>query len=110
MKMKWNLKYLPEAKDDLINFDNSVQKRLYKTILRTAENPLPKQQGGYGEPLGNKFGINLTGFLKIKLSGIGLRVIYKLKESDMLVIIAAAREDEKVYKEASIRIRKYNLS
>ena len=58
------MKYLPEAKEDLKDFDNSVKKRLYKSILRVAENPLPKQQGGYGELLGNKHGINLTGFLK----------------------------------------------
>jgi len=82
---------------------------LYKSILRTAQNPLPKQQGGYGEPLGNKSGINLTGFLKIKLRGIGLRIVYKLDEPDMLIIVAAAREDEEVYKEAFKRIKKYNL-
>ena len=107
--MKWDLKYLPEAERDLIIFDNSVRKRLYKSIMRTVKNPVPKNQGGYGEPLGNKFGINLTGFLKIKLRGIGLRIIYKLEKPDMLVIIAAAREDEKVYKEALKRIRKYDL-
>ena len=107
--MKWNLKYLPEATEDLKIFDNSVRKRLYKSILRTAQNPLPKQQGGYGEPLGNKSGINLTGFLKIKLRGIGLRIVYKLDEPDMLIIVAAAREDEEVYKEAFKRIKKYNL-
>ena len=109
MKVKWNLKYLPEAEDDLKDLDNSIRKRLYKSILRTVENPLPKHQGGYGELLGNKFGINLTGFLKIKLHGIGMRVVYKLEEPDMLVIIAVAREDYKVYKEAENRINKYNL-
>jgi len=109
MKDKWNLKYLPEAKEDFGIFDNSVRKRLYKSISRTIENPLPRQQGGYGEPLGHKFGINLTGFLKIKLRGIGLRIVYKLEEPDMLIIVAAAREDEEVYKEAAKRIKKYDL-
>ena len=109
MKKIWDLKYLAEAKEDLKIFDNSARKRLYKSISRTVENPLPRQQGGYGEPLGNKFGINLTGFLKIKLLGIGLRIVYKLEEPDMLIIVAAAREDEEVYKEALSRIKKYDL-
>ena len=57
-----------------------------------------KTEGGYGQWLGNKQGINLSGFLKVKLRGAGLHIVYTLKceNEKILIIIIGAREDEKV--------------
>ncbi len=72
---------------------------------------MPQDEGGYGKPLGHKQGRNLTGYLKIKLKGEGLRAVYKLirTESKMLVIVIGIREDEEVYEIAERRIKKYGL-
>jgi mRNA interferase RelE/StbE len=66
-------------------------------------------EGGYGKPLGNKGGTDLTGFLKIKLRGSGLRVVYKLvrTESEMLIVVVGARADDEVYETAEQRVKKY---
>ena len=68
-------------------------------------------EGGYGKPLGNRNGANLTGFLKIKLRGAGLRVVYKLvrTESEMLIVVVGARADDEVYETAEQRTKKYGF-
>ena len=64
--MRWQIEYLEEAKKDLKKLDRSTQIIVLKGIDKVSENPLPAQQGGYGKPLGNKSGTNLTNLLKIK--------------------------------------------
>ena len=69
------------------------------------------EEGGYGKPLGNKIGINLTNLMKIKFRDIGIRVVYKIEriEGIMKIIVISARTDEQVYKEAAKRREKYDL-
>ena len=68
--MRWQIEYLEEAKKDLKKLDRSTQIIVLKGIDKVSENPLPAQQGGYGKPLGNKSGTNLTNLLKIKFRDI----------------------------------------
>ena len=70
--MNWNVKYLPEALDDLRKLVGSQKILIRKAIQKVCQNPLPETKGGYGKLLGNKGSNNLSGFLKIKL-----RTIYK---------------------------------
>ena len=69
------------------------------------------QEGGYGKPLGNRTGNNLTNLLKIKFRNLGIRVVYKTIQIDgiMKIIVISARTDEQVYKEAGKRREKYDL-
>ena len=109
--MKWQIEYLEEAKKDLKKLDRSAQIIVLKGIDKVSENPLPVQQGGYGKPLGNKSGTNLTNLLKIKFRDIGIRVVYKVEYTDtvMKIIVISARADEQVYKEATKRKTKHDL-
>ena len=109
--MKWQIEYLEEAKKDLKKLDRSAQIIVLKGIDKVSENPLPVQQGGYGKPLGNKSGTNLTNLLKIKFRDIGIRVVYKVEYTDtvMKIIVISARSDEQVYIEATKRRTKHNL-
>ena len=109
--MNWDLEFLPEARKDLRKLDGSQRQHVIKAINKTLQNPLPRSEGGYGIELGNKGGVNLTNCLEIKLRGEGLRVIYKLiqTETEMLIVIIGAREDEKVYDDADERITRYRL-
>ena len=109
--MSWNVKYLPEALDDFRKLDGSQKILVRKAIQKVCQNPLPGTEGGYGKLLGNKSSTNLTGFLKIKLRGAGLRIVYQLiRQGDyMLVIVIGVREDEEVYEIAQKRISKHNL-
>ncbi|MCR5824190.1 MAG: type II toxin-antitoxin system RelE/ParE family toxin [Lachnospiraceae bacterium] len=106
--MKWKVSFLPEAIDDLKKLDRSQQILVNKAILKVSTNPLPQSEGGYGKPLGNKGGRNLSGLMKIKLKDAGLRVVYTLvrTETEMLIIVVGARKDEEVYEAAKRRMGK----
>ncbi len=104
--MSWNIEYRPEALDDLRKLDGSQRAPVLKAIKKVSTNPLPDYEGGYGKPLGNRNGNNLTGFLKIKLKKYGIRVVYDLVREDqnMRIIIIGIRSDNEVYDLAEKRM------
>ncbi len=109
--MTWSIEFLDEAEKDMKKLDHSVQIQVLKGIRKVGQNPLPTEEGGYGKPLGNKNGINLTNFMKIKFRDLGIRVVYKIEYKDgiMKIIVVSARTDELVYKEAEKRRNKHDL-
>ena len=109
--MNWEVEYLPEAENDLKSLDGSQRILVLKAIKKVKQNPLPVYEGGYGKPLGNKNGNDLSSFLKVKLKSAGLRVVYKVvKQNDkMLIIVIGARADEEVYGIAQKRIQENDL-
>ena len=109
--MKYILKFLPEAIEDLKNIDASIRPQILKGIKKVLQNPEPKSIGGYGEPLSNKNNAQLAGLYKIKFRSIGQRVVYALQkiENEMIVIVISARDDFKVYDEAAKRRKENNL-
>ena len=106
--MNWEIKYLPEAVRDLKKLDGSQRVLVARAIKKVSANPLPASEGGYGKPLGNKGGNNLTNLLKIKLRGPGIRGVYELvrTETSMLIVVVGAREDDEVYEIASKRVNR----
>ena len=102
----WKVEYIKEALNDLKKLDNSQRIKVLKAIKKVSENPLSKTESGYGKPLGNKGGIDLSGYFKIKLLKIGIRVVYKViwEKDTMRIIIVSARTDDEVYITAGRRI------
>lgn len=109
--MTWSIEFLEEAERDMKKLDHSAQIQVLMGIRKVSKNPLPTEEGGYGKPLGNKSGINLTNLMKIKLRDLGIRVVYKVERIDevMKIIVVSARTDEQVYKEAAKRRDKHDL-
>lgn len=109
--MTWSIEFLEEAEKDMKKLDHSAQIQVLRGIRKVSQNPLPVEAGGYGKPLGNKSGTNLTNFMKIKFRNLGIRVVYKVERMDgvMKIIVVSARTDEQVYKEAAKRRDKYDL-
>ena len=109
--MNWSLIFLPDAQKDLKSLSGDQRILVAKALDKVRQNPLPSSEGGFGKPLGNKGGTDLSGFLKIKLKAAGLRVVYKLirTETEMLIIVIGARADDEVYKTAQKRAGKYDL-
>ena len=109
--MNWSLTFLPEAKKDLKDLAGNQRILVAKAIEKVRQNPVPIYEGGYGKPLGNKNGNDLTGLLKIKLRSAGIRVVYKLirTESEMLIVVIGARADDEVYETAQRRTEKHSL-
>ncbi len=109
--MTWSIEFLEEAEKDMRKLDHSAQIQVLKGIQKVSRNPLPKEEGGYGKPLGNKSGTNLTNFMKIKFKDLGIRVVYKVEriEGILKIIVVSARTDEQVYKEATKRRKNHDL-
>lgn len=103
--MAWRITYLPDAINDLEELDGAVRKDVLTAIKKVSNNPLPKQEGGYGLPLGNHNETKLAGLLKIVLMKAGIRIVYRLKRQDgiMNIIVISARAESKVYKIAHDR-------
>lgn len=106
--MGWEICICDEAKAEFKALDGSVKGQVLAGILKVSENPLPSPHG-YGKPLGNKNGNNLTGFFKIKYRGIGIRVVYTLvkETTTMNIIVISAREDDYCYQLAEAMSKKY---
>jgi len=104
----WDVVFTDEAEKDKDSLDASARTQVLKAIRKVSQNPLPKNEGGYGEPLGNKKGLNLTGHCKVKLKKLGIRVVYRVVHDGeiMRIIVIAARADKEVYEIASKRIGK----
>ena len=98
----WKIMYHPEAEQELKKLDGSQQKIVLKAIIKVSLNPESNMKGGYGKPLGNKGGNNLSGLFKIKLKGLGLRIVYKLEQEAldniMKIIVISVREAMKYMK------------
>ena len=91
--MSYEVEYSPEAQKDLNDFNPAQKRQIGIQIEKFALNPLPKNEGGYSSPLGNKGGANLTGLCKIKFKKLGVRVACQLIRADktMKVVVIAAR-------------------
>lgn len=109
--MIWDIEFLEEAEKDMKKLDDSVRLQVLKGIRKVGQNPLSVQEGGYGKPLGNRSGNNLTNLFKIKFRNLGIRVVYKVEQIEgvMKIIVISARNDEQVYKEAGKRREKHAL-
>ena len=105
----WKIMYHPEAEQELKKLDGSQQKIVLKAIIKVSQNPESNMKGGYGKPLGNKGGNNLSGLFKIKLKGLGLglRIVYKLEQEAldniMKIVVISMREGNEVYEIAAKR-------
>lgn len=106
MSSNWKILYIKEAKKDLKKLREPILSHVRTAIEKVSQNPLPFTEGGYGKPLGNKHGSNLTGLFKVKLRSDGIRIVYRLErtEHEITIVIISVRDDNAVYSEAAKRI------
>ena len=100
---QWTIRYLPKVYGDWEKLDNSVKKPVRNRIVnRLATNP-----DEHGEPLDNRHGRNLTGLRRLKFRKLGVRVVYRVLQSEHVVEVIAIgpRADDEVYRVAESRIR-----
>ena len=106
--MSYQVEYTEKSEGDLKALSKTQARQVRKVIDRVAQNPLPRNEGGYGTPLGHKRGRDLTGLCRIKLLKLGIRVVYKVirDKETMKIIVIAARSDEEVYEIAVARAKR----
>lgn len=102
-------KFIPQARKDFLKLDGSQKKAVAKALEKMAEKPQPASEGGYGKPLGNRSGSNLSGYMKLKLKGSGIRIVYDFRRADNVsyIIVISMRKDEDVYKDAEKKVSAY---
>ena len=95
----WKVELVPEAQADFKRLDGSVKKKVLKQLIKLEKNP------DYGNPLGNKAGINLEGYFKLYADDKRIRIIYEKIDNIIKVIAIDKREDMEVYRIALKRIQ-----
>jgi mRNA interferase RelE/StbE len=98
--MNYNIKFHDDAKKDLESFDKSVKILIFKQIKKISENP------EFGELLGNKKGMDLTGMRKIYVMKKKIRIVYQIIDSELVVFVISIGKRDKgvVYEVAFNRI------
>ncbi len=106
--MAWKIRITEEAKKDYGKMEGSIRKQVLAGIIKVSKAPLPSPDG-YGKPLGNRKGNDLTGFFKIKYRGIGIRVVYTLAVDKMImnIVVISQRDDNYCYDLAAKLYDKY---
>ncbi|MBU4420520.1 MAG: type II toxin-antitoxin system RelE/ParE family toxin [Proteobacteria bacterium] len=96
--LTWKVELIPEAQADFNRLDGSVKKRILKQLVKLEQNPK------YGDPLGNKAGINLEGYFKLYADNKRIRIIYEEIDHIIKIIAIDKRENMEVYRIALKRI------
>lgn len=97
--MTWKVKLLTGAENDFNILDGSVKKAVLKQLVKLEINPF------YGDVLGNKAGIDLSGYFKLYAYSKHIRIVYTVVGDTVEIIAIDKREDMEVYKTALKRIQ-----
>ncbi len=102
--MKYQVQFIPEAAKDYKELDGSIKTLVRKKIEEIELNPF------LGEKLGNKFNIDLTGFLKTYVASKKYRIVYRLITPEKVEIVEVwgigKREKEEIYRTIGKRLGK----
>jgi mRNA interferase RelE/StbE len=102
--VKYQVQFIPEAAKDYKELDGSIKTLVRKKIEEIELNPF------LGEKLGNKFNIDLTGFLKTYVASKKYRIVYRLITPEKVEIVEVwgigKREKEEIYRTIGRRLGK----
>ncbi|MEW6068351.1 MAG: type II toxin-antitoxin system RelE/ParE family toxin [Nitrospirota bacterium] len=102
--MAYKIEFIPDAESDFKSLDKSLQREATKKIDALSENPF------LGKPLGNKFGIDLTGFYKLYFHKKKYRIVYRILGVYIEVIEIfgiGKRDKEEIYRLVAKRLKKF---
>ncbi len=99
--MKFKIIFHPDAAREISELDNRQKFLVLKQIKKLSLTP------GNGKKLGNKQGLDLSGYRKMYVDRKKIRIVYKIVEEKILVQVVAVgkRDNIKVYKKAANRIQ-----
>ncbi|MCX5816253.1 MAG: type II toxin-antitoxin system RelE/ParE family toxin [Proteobacteria bacterium] len=100
--MAYKVIFTKDAHNDLKGLDKSIRTQVIKKAIALQENPF------LGNPLGNKFGLDLTGYYKIYVAKKAYRIVYHLigEQIEVVEIVGIGRRDkEEVYRLAVKRLK-----
>jgi len=86
--MKFDVILTGESKKDFDKLDGSIKKYVLKKLILLETNPF------LGKPLGNKAGIDLTGYYKLYVFKKKIRIIYKIIDQKLIITIISIGKRE----------------
>ncbi len=100
--MPYKVVLTAQAAKDFRTLDGSVKEQVARQIRKLETAPL------LGEHLGNRGGLDLTGYYKLYAAHKAIRIVYRIVKMEVIVEVVAIgkREDFEVYREAFKRILK----
>ena len=101
------IEFLADAEKDFAGLDGSIKKEIAGKIDALAENPY------LGKPLGNRFGVNLTGFYKLYAVKKKYRIVSRILDEkiEIIEIIGIGkREKEEIYRLVVKRLKGFKRS
>jgi mRNA interferase RelE/StbE len=98
--MNYSIFFIPSAQKDFEKLDGRRKVLVAKQLSKLEKNPFS------GQHLGNKAGIDLTGYYKMYADKKKIRIVYSVHQDQIIVNIIAIgeREELAVYREAAKRI------
>ena len=98
--MTYKVLFHPDAAKEIACLDNRVKILVLKQIKKLSLAP------GLGSELGNRQGIDLSGYRKLYADKKRIRIVYKIVDEKLLIQIIAVgrREGMKVYQKAATRL------
>lgn len=101
--MASKVELIPAAAKEFAALDTSLRNEATKKIDALSENPF------LGDPLGNKWGIDLAGFYKLYFAKKGYRIVYRLlgEQIEVIEIVGIGKRDkEEIYRLVAKRAKK----
>ena len=101
--MTYQIEFILEAAQDYKSLDGSIKRKVDKKLDNLSKNPF------LGEHLGNKFGIDLTGFYKLYVDNKKIRIVYRLLAEEIEIIEVwgiGKRDKEDIYRLIGHRLKK----
>ena len=96
----YSLKLHDKVYDELKVLDNALVIKVFKKLKQIQQSPQ------IGENLGNKNGMNLSGFKKVYIDKKRVRIVFEVQDDILTVytIAVGQRDDMEVYKKAFDRL------
>jgi len=95
----YRIEFIDEAEKEFKELDKSQRLLVLKQIVKLEMSPY------YGKPLGNKKGIDLTGFYKLYADKKKIRIVYTVTDDTVKIIAISKRENFEAYIRAAQRIK-----
>jgi mRNA interferase RelE/StbE len=93
--MAYKVIFTEDADNDLKSLDKSIRTQVIKKAIALQDNPF------LGDALGNKLGLDLTGYYKLYVSKKAYRIVYRLigEEIEVVEIVGIGkRNKEEIYR------------
>jgi mRNA interferase RelE/StbE len=100
--LRYSVVLTAAAAEDFRRLDGSLKEPVAKQLRKLETAPR------LGEHLGNRAGLDLTGYYKLYAAKKAIRIVYRMIEQEIVVEVVAIgkREDLAVYQEALTRLRR----